>query len=342
MSPHHEAVLIGPAAEPLASLLQELEPNVHVRRFSDLYAAVTELAATPPQTLWLDGDRLVAEDVGALRLLRRTLPECRTVVIRGARTASAVLDPALALGCHAIPAPPTTRDVAIVLQTRRATRRQHPTHELLAGLADQLNNPLAALAGRLQLLRLAVDSGDPSDLADNLQLAMQSAGRMQEAIEKLGMLAGRGRPVLGPVALLGLLRELAVDLGRRVTPPAGSDDVIVLADAELLAQALKSTIVVALDLAGRGRVALALSARGQGGSVAMVRLENPVPQPCRVEEIAQPFRLSRMLRNPDLGLDLAVASTLLEAQGGGLSAQVETGFLAAFEIVLRVAERGAR
>ncbi len=334
-SKEHLVALIGPASLALREILPDLLPGVEIRIFEGLHEALVELRGSGPDSLWIDGQLLGTEDLGTLRLLSRLYPEARVALILGSKK-SKLGGLAAELGMGILSSPPQVRQILPLL--KRPEENQDLEQELIAGFADQLNNPLAALIGRLQLMSLSQPKDLPKDLRDNLAFASSSAERLRDSLSKLTLLARRRspNPRIQPLGatFVGVLSEF--DLVE--APDLNEGDHLVLADDELLLESFRCLLRVGQDLGPVGR-----HLRSQLGHIedrAFVDLElgDPLPLPCRVSEILAPYRLNRLLHNPDLGLDLAVARSLLMSQGGVLEVRTGSGFLQGFRILLPLQE----
>jgi len=342
--PHRRiAALIGAAARSLESLLNEVDPGLECWRGSDLYGAAPELQRFRPESLWVDLGLLGEEDLGALRLIGRLLPGTRRILIvrRGERKPSWV-EVALEMGIEVVRIPAKARDLVPFCAPSRRSGSDSPERDLLAGLADHLNNPLAALSGRIQLLRLLQGEEAGPDLSDNLDLAERSARRMQTLLEKLTDLAGRIRPIPGKLRLEDLVRKavetLEAPLGARVLSPEMTEeekDPTLALDPDLAVKALCNLLRPALDLAAEDEP-IRLVPRGteEGRFRLDCLFPTPFPLPCRPAELLTPFRLDPLLRDPDLGLDLAVSRNLLRAQGGDLEVLAEGGLFQGLRVHL--------
>jgi len=324
----HVAALIGPETRPLRTLLSELLPAVEIDSRDELYDAIPSLIETPPTSLWLDAGPLSREDLGTLRVLRQLLRGARIVLVFGAdRGPSSLLDTATALGVGVLRAPIQTRKVIPLLETVSEGKPPEAVRELVSGLADQLNNPLAALAGRLQLMKLLLPADADPDLRDNLGLATESAERLKRSLAKLTMLAGQRRPHLQSWPLLSFAQELKAGLDRIDLRP-GSVESDIQGDGELLRFALGCVAQVSLDLVGAdSSVAIEIQPRR-----FLFHFTDAMPLPCRAEDLFAPYRLLSLLRDPDLGLDLSVARALFEAQEATLLPLLTGGALAGFVV----------
>jgi signal transduction histidine kinase len=324
----HVAALIGPETRPLRTLLPELLPAVEIEARDELYDAIPGLIESPPTSLWLDAGPLSREDLGTLRVLRQVLRGARIVLVFAAeRGSSSLLDSAAALGVGVLRAPIQTRKVLPLLESAAEGKPPEAIRELVSGLADQLNNPLAALAGRLQLMKLLLPDNCDPDLRDNLGFATESAERLKRSLAKLTMLAGKRRPHLQSWPLSSFAQELRTSLPRvALRQPTIESDI--QGDGELLRFALACVAQVSLDLVG-SESSITLEIQRQR---FLFHFDEPMPLPCRAEELFAPYRLLSLLREPDLGLDLSVARALFEAQDAGLLPILNGGALAGFVV----------
>ena len=190
-SKEHLVALIGPASLALREILPDLLPGIEIRIFEGLHEALVELRGSGPDSLWIDGQLLGTEDLGTLRLLSRLYPEARVALILGSKK-SKLGGLAAELGMGILSSPPQVRQILPLL--KRAEENQDLEQELIAGFADQLNNPLAALIGRLQLINLSLPKDLPKDLRDNLAFASSSALIMAPSLcNSIASISERGR-----------------------------------------------------------------------------------------------------------------------------------------------------
>ncbi|MFQ5504286.1 MAG: hypothetical protein ACE5F1_05735 [Planctomycetota bacterium] len=341
--------MVGNATNTLRTLLPDIVPAVKIKSFPELYDSVQDLVEFRPDSLWIDATVFGAEDIGSLRLLKRFLPECRMVLVMlQRRPPKALVEAATAHDIGILKGPPQTRTILPLLVQGRRPAETEPAQQLLAGLADQLNNPLAALAGRLQLMEVMLTADADRDLRDNLHLAQESTARLRQALWKLSILGGRRKPNLHALPLRVFLEGLlsSFEAGRILLQPV-AEKARVQADEDLFRTAVTGVVAVTLDLARHTPAAASeddsaplrermveveVESPDDGMLPILIRLSSAFPLPCRVEELFEPFRLGRLLTDPDLGLDLSVAKSLLEAQGGRLEPLVDSGFLRGFRV----------
>ncbi len=337
------AALVGPATAPLGSLLPEIRPGLEVRSWPELYAAIPSFAREKPGTVWIDCNLLSDQDLGALRMLKQLLPHVPIILIMGKGSKNpSWLPEAGALDLRVLHAPLKPSEILPLLLP--VENSQEPsTSTLIAGLADFLNNPLASLAGRLQLMNLLIPSEAPKDFRDNLEIATNAAERMQKILERLTLLARPPRPVARKSPLFGLIRkslepfpkgafELSGDLGKgKIEGPQ------FLGDDHLLMQAFSLVLGLAIDLSqgidteGTNKVKLAFHNKRFALDVI---LPAPISFPCSISNLLLPFQLSPVLQNPDSGLDAPAAKHLLRGLGGDLDPLLQSGLLGGFQILI--------
>jgi signal transduction histidine kinase len=78
--------------------------------------------------------------------------------------------------------------------------------EMAAGAAHEMNNPLAVISGRSQLLSMSLDPGSKTQQA--AQTIFREAHRLSDLISSLRMLAEPPRPTREPTHLANLLSEV--------------------------------------------------------------------------------------------------------------------------------------
>jgi two-component system NtrC family sensor kinase len=185
-----------------------------------------------------------------------------------------------------------------------------------AGIAHELNNPIAVILGYAKLLRRRGDVGDPKMLA-----AMEEeAERCRQVVDGLLELT-RGN-VLQKRTLA--LRPLVEDVVRalqvaRETPAVEvqiSGDGTLSADETKLRQVLTNVIANAIEASGAtGRVLVAIASVSPGALEVRVQDSGPgVPAAAR-ERIFEPFFTTKP---SGTGLGLAISRAIVKAHGGDL------------------------
>ena len=330
---HHLACLVGPACRPLRSLLRDVALDAVCIELDTIYDLAAQIGDEEPSSVWIDRATLESSDLGALRWLKNAHPRLRCVIVTEHRAGDDVVEELMPHGFDVLRSPIRARDVARIM-SEHGHLDSDAESTLIAGLSDQLANPLAALVGRLQLIAFGLDEAEPKDVQDNLDLARKLALRMQSILAKLSRLTQRAK--VSPTqtswsALASVLRVRIAD-ERLTIDEADEEGDELLIDQELVLTVLYCLIAVAMDLSGDGA---RLRARADKSDlVCEVELGQAVPLPCPPAELFAPYRCSRLLRDPDLGIDLSVASKLAQAMGGEVRIGTSGGFLEGFALIV--------
>ena len=228
------------------------------------------------------------------------------------------------------------------------TRRLAQTEKLLAlgqfvaGIAHELNNPLQAVLGHLELIRAS--STLPRGLARDLGLVYREAARAARIVANLLVFAGSGRLQRRK---LSINRVVSRVLGLRARAPKSprvervaelsSAAPILWGDRLLLEQALLNVVVNAEQAAGDGgRVEVCTEADGDGGIRVRIADNGPgLPEAIR-DRLFEPFCTTRADRG-GTGLGLAIAYGVVQAHGGRLAAHSAPGGGAVFSLWLPTA-----
>ncbi len=214
---------------------------------------------------------------------------------------------------------------------------------LAAGIAHEINNPLATIAGTAEALRYALHDALPSEESDELtqdaKVIEEEAYRCKEILQSLldfsRSPSGEREPVdLAWVAkrTVRLLRhnpklahaEIRLELCNESVAVMGTENALVEALMALILNAAdatpEGTITVSADLDGAGRPRLAVSDDGPGIAAA-VR-----------ERICEPFFTTKP-PGQGTGLGLSVVYGLVQAHEGELDIQSTPGAGSRFAMV---------
>lgn len=336
----HLAVLIGARAEALRQLLPQVRPELRCRVLTDIYALADDASIEDADSVWIDEATLDERARGALVFAQRLRPEQTRVLlvdarINGSASAKAHDSDGEDFGAQIVAAPPEIPVLRRILGVEEA--EDDGDEVVFAGIADQLANPLAALAARLQLCEMALQTRASVDFEDNLALARETTERMNKNLEKLRMMTARGPgtqrahgiyAALRRVLSSGALREESVDAVD--IPSSDEAELDVWVDAGFFEQALAGVLRTSLDLSADG---VAARAHARGDHVLLeLRLEAPREIPRECTDLFAPFALGSVLRDPDLGLDLSLTRALLRSGGGRIREVLHSGYLEAFAL----------
>jgi signal transduction histidine kinase len=226
--------------------------------------------------------------------------------------------------------------------------------ELAAGMAHELNQPLAALLANTQAARRLVED-DPPDLAtarhamaqasEQARRASDVVGRLRRAVERPDV-GARLQSVDLQQAVHNALYLLEPELRRRGVAPqvqATAEAVHVLADPVALEQIVHNLLLNALQAleqtpAGERRLALSLERTPEHGSLA-VQDSGPGLAPEVLPRVFEPFFSTRQ---GGLGLGLSLCESLASGMGGSLVAANAAVRGAVFRLALPLAGGAAR
>ena len=206
--------------------------------------------------------------------------------------------------------------------------------EMAAVVAHEVKNPLAGIAGALQVIA----SRMPSDAPDRpiIDEMLARLGALDDMVHDLLLFARPRAPRLGPLDVVPLLRDTASLLAqdqalRSVEVTVEGEDARIMADAPMLSQVFQNLVINAAQaMGGRGRVRLTVSTSG-GTCTVQVADSGPGIPPESRERIFEPFFTTK---SRGTGLGLAVARRAVEAHGGTIVATETPGGGATMTVTL--------
>ena len=185
------------------------------------------------------------------------------------------------------------------------------------GIAKEINNPLAVILGRLELMA-ALGYGDPQVTARHLGVVTDHAQRIAEFVDNLNVLARAGAGHREEMSLLAVLDEAQdgcrrrlgrVQVLRMLDPP----ELTIWANPEQLSQALRVLFFACGD-AMRGRGRLEIRARPEGSQCAVEFLGSALTSvAAHLADLEEARDEAAALSTP---ISLALAATILADQGG--------------------------
>jgi two-component system C4-dicarboxylate transport sensor histidine kinase DctB len=210
--------------------------------------------------------------------------------------------------------------------------------QITAGVAHEINQPVAAIRTFADNARQLLDRGEAGRAADNL-------GRISALTERIGAITGELRsfarkrtPDIGAVEVGSAIESVMLLIGDRVRAAgvkldrAGDPALRVIADRVRLEQILINLVQNALDvLAGRPDPRIIILAAAEGDRVRMTVTDNGPGVPAALrDQLFTPFVTGR---EEGLGLGLAISRDIARDFGGDLTL-ADVGEGARFELTL--------
>ena len=236
-----------------------------------------------------------------------------------------------------------TRVEALAAQARRDVEREKLKSEQLAGVSHDLRTPLATIVFTLQSIQRFAAEHPPETRAELLALAEQEARRLASLVDTL-LDAARREAGASPVRIASvavdalIVRALAqADLGTAHAEVTLARDLpLVRADPALAARALANILE---NAARHGGAAIELGVRAAAGAVTLEVADHGQGLGPDPERLFDKFVRGATGdgRPPGLGLGLPIARSLIESQGGQLSARNRETGGALFRITLQAA-----
>jgi len=229
---------------------------------------------------------------------------------------------------------------------REMERRLHRAERLsamgrlAAGVAHEIRNPLNAMSMACQRLQ-------KDNLNQLSKVIRDEIRRLNQIVEEFIGFSRAGRPVLKEADITALLRKMALlveeeasSRGIVLSMDLPEHPVMIWMDADKIRQALLNIIKNAMEsISDRGTITLALSQEGKRW--VSIRISD-TGRGLSPEEMEQIFDPDYTTKEKGLGLGLALAHEIIEAQGGEIRVKSEPGRGTTFEVVLAVERQGAR
>jgi len=241
-------------------------------------------------------------------------------------------------------------DRQVQLRTREVVRSEQLASVgfLAAGVAHEINNPLASIAMCAESLEdrlegLEVDAADRGVVRRYLELIQTEAFRCKGITEKLLDFSRLGEVRRQPTAVIPLVRDVADMLrhvgrfaGRSIEIAPGADQVV-LANPQELKQVVLNLLVNALDsVEDAGRVTVAV--RGDGEEAEVTFTDDGCGMSDEVlEHLFEPF-FTRRRAGQGTGLGLSIVHRIVTDHGGRIEAHSPgVGQGATFRVTLPLA-----
>ncbi|MBB5223311.1 two-component system C4-dicarboxylate transport sensor histidine kinase DctB [Amaricoccus macauensis] len=220
--------------------------------------------------------------------------------------------------------------------------------QITAGVAHEINQPVAAIRTYAENGQQLLDAGDAGEARDNLGAIVRVTERIGGITRMLRGFARRGTAPIGAVAVdeaidgaLALLAGRIRDAGVRIDRPPPRPGLTVLAGQIRLEQILVNLLSNALDaLRGRPDPGIVLSIDATPERVTIRVADNgPGLDPRMRESLFMPFSTTK---ETGLGLGLVISGDLAREFGGSLALEPGDGPGATFVLELQRASADAR
>lgn len=200
--------------------------------------------------------------------------------------------------------------------------------EMASGIAHEINNPLAIIAGSLALAQLGLekDSIDREDISFHLNKAVETSHRISEIIRGLSAMSREGEDtalidsdvvsVVNDVTSLCVQKLKAQDIELSVSQP---ETVMVRCRPVQIGQVLLNLLnnaIYAVSAANRRNIAIELDDDDTEVRIAVRDSGHGVPIELR-EKIFEPFFSTRPIGSGS-GLGLSISAAIAQSHGGQL------------------------
>lgn len=227
-----------------------------------------------------------------------------------------------------------------LLETEKELARNERLAELgmlSAGVAHEINNPLAIIRGNAELLQMSIPAG--AEDQEEISEILAQAGRINRITSSLLNLARQEKRQVSRFPLPDLLDEILNQIGHQV-PLAGytierryqQTAIQLEADREQLRQVFTNLILNGLQaMEGEGRLTISTEADPDGTCSITVADTGPGINPEQQERLFSPFFSTKQ---NGTGLGLAVSWGIVRNHGGTIAVQSALGCGARFTVTL--------
>jgi two-component system, NtrC family, sensor kinase len=210
--------------------------------------------------------------------------------------------------------------------------------ELAAGVAHEINNPMAIIRGNTELLQLSV----PEDASnrEEVDTIFQQVKRVERIVSNLQKFARREQREMGPVRLNDLLHEIVAQIrhqvpldGIKVVESYSRAVEVVEGDGDQLRQVFTNLVLNGVQAMPHGGVLTLRSAAVPEADLYEVRVSD-TGVGIIMENMSQLFNPFFTTKRSGTGLGLSVSYGIIREHGGSIDVESVPGSGSTFSVVL--------
>jgi two-component system, NtrC family, sensor kinase len=210
--------------------------------------------------------------------------------------------------------------------------------ELAAGVAHEINNPMAIIRGNTELLQLSV----PEDASnrEEVDTIFQQVKRVERIVSNLQKFARREQREMGPVRLNDLLHEIVAQIrhqvpldGIKVVENYSKEVEVVEGDGDQLRQVFTNLVLNGVQAMPEGGVLTLRSAAVPEADLYEVRVSD-TGVGIVAENMSQLFNPFFTTKRSGTGLGLSVSYGIIREHGGSIDVESVPGSGSTFSVVL--------
>lgn len=304
---------INPSAEEMFGYAEEA-------RGFDLTLLIPELALSAPPSLFDDGEEGATARLGGGDQLKGRRKDGSFFPVRLAATLSQCDDETLFI---VFVRDATASGFGAGESERRYRERMAGVSGIVAALAHEINQPVAAIANyiKVALRLLALQGGTQAGAVEALNKAAAQVLRARDLLGSLQKCAGFGEPEKTRVLLHDVIAEVhkktrfaAEDADVRFTLSLKAADDRVLADRIQIEQLFLGLVRSAIEaLKGRTGAELTISTASNDGDAVIVEVEE---KPAFEAHSRRKFGASRAMTEDEIDIGRCISDLIVEAHGG--------------------------
>ncbi len=215
--------------------------------------------------------------------------------------------------------------------------------ELAAGVAHEINNPMAIIRGNTELLQMSIPQN--ADNRDEVDTIYQQVGRIERIVGNLLRFARQEKKQLGQVDINGLLEEILAQIGHQA-PLAGIRIMkeyeaglpVMEGDSGQIRQVLTNLVLNAIQAMAAGGMLTVRTRMETTKEMAEITVAD-TGSGIEAENLQQIFNPFFTTKANGTGLGLSVSYGIINDHGGTIEVESETGKGSTFKVSLPVKSR---